>query len=77
MQNPNYNLNEVCLVPIPWKALDEIELDPEVDHIQCLVRRGRIILKPIEGPQNMVCHGQCYRCEGRFHCPKLQESLCE
>ena len=71
MQNPQYDLNEVCLVPIPWEVLDEIELDPEVDVIQFMVRRGRIIMKPIEGGLDKVCHGQCFRCEAKYHCEKL------
>ena len=36
---------------------------------------GRIIMKPIPGDLDMVCLGHCYRCEGRFYCEKLMDSL--
>lgn len=75
MQNKKYDMNNVALVPIPWEVLDEIELDPEEDHVQFYVRRGRIIMKPTPADMDMVCLGHCYRCEGRFYCEKLKESL--
>lgn len=62
MQKPNIDLNEVALVPIPWELLDEIDLDPTLDAMQLSVRRGRLIIEPIDADEHKICIGRCRGC---------------
>lgn len=66
MQEPNFDLNDVAMIPVPWAVLEEIGLDPEVDEMQLYVRRGRLIIERIHDSQSRVCIGACCRCPARY-----------
>ena len=73
MQKSNYGLRKIALVPIPWAALHEIDLDPRRDAMQICVRGDQIILERLDADESKVCLGDCPRCLGRHSC----DALCE
>ena len=58
---------EYTLLPVPTEVLEEVGLDA-FTTIQFSISRGKLIIEPIDGEQNMVCFGNCCRCPGRFQC---------
>lgn len=68
MQKQIFDLNDTAMIRVPWALLDEIGLDPAIDAMQLFVRRGRLVIEPIEGEQSRACLGACCRCPGRDTC---------
>lgn len=73
MQKSNYGLRKIALVPIPWAALNEINLDPYRNAMQISVRKDKIILERLESEESQICLGDCPRCPGRHSCEALDE----
>lgn len=70
MQEPNIDLSDIAMIPVPWALLEEIGLDPEADAMQLSVRRGQLLIERIHAKQSRVCIGACCRCPARYCDPR-------